>query len=206
MSPSTQPLSSPTTSTTSPIDTPTLVDSLSKDLRAHNLARVHAHKTVELSRKKERKERSALFKAAGILMPSRRGTGGGGVKQGRRNFKGRGLDDVDADVDGSMDYTMELAIDASLRSSQNAHSPVSSLSEVSLSSLLSTKRKKASRTKDTEYEVIPRVRPVIVLDEIDESSSDMEPNEPWEHVPRTGEESKDAPWKNGLSYALVLSA
>jgi len=140
-------------------------------------------------------------------MPSRRGTGGGGVKRGRRNFKGVSLDsDVDADADGSMDYATELAIDASLRSSQIAHSPVSSLSEVSLSSLLSTKRKKTPRTKDTEYEVVPRVRPVIVLDEVDESGSDMEPNEPWEHVPRTGDESKDAPWKSGLSYALVLSA
>ena len=51
---------------------------------------------------------------------------------------------------------------------------------------------------DGDFEVVPHIRPVIVLD--DNAIQDLDPDEPWEHVFVVDDHPVDA-----LSYAKVAS-
>jgi len=76
--------------------------------------------------------------------------------------------------------------------------------EVKLADLISTKTK-SSKSKDSDFELIPHIQSVIVLDDtflIEEDMSNVGPEEPWEHI--LGVEDEDAK-ASAPSYAQVVS-
>jgi len=71
--------------------------------------------------------------------------------------------------------------------------------EAKLSDLIVTGRSR--KVKDGDYEMIPRLRSVIVLDEVEDIDSELD--EPWEHVLNEDKKGLDAAKKP--SYAEIVS-
>ncbi|KAF5316347.1 hypothetical protein D9619_006539 [Psilocybe cf. subviscida] len=80
--------------------------------------------------------------------------------------------------------------------------------EVTLSDLVVQSQRKARKTKVDDYELVPAVRTVIVLDDM--PSEDMDLDEPWEHVALSSEDNNGKEVANGRlgehSYAAIAAA
>lgn len=78
--------------------------------------------------------------------------------------------------------------------------------EVTLSDLVVLSQRKARKTKVDDYELIPAVRTVIVLDDM--PIDDMELDEPWEHIANAEDEDGHVirSGKVGQTYAAIAAA
>lgn len=80
--------------------------------------------------------------------------------------------------------------------------------EVTLSDLVVLSQRKARKTKVDDYELVPAVRTVIVLDDM--PADDMELDEPWEHVALSTEDDNGKKIANGKvgehTYAAIAAA
>ncbi|KAK7464313.1 hypothetical protein VKT23_006481 [Stygiomarasmius scandens] len=81
-------------------------------------------------------------------------------------------------------------------------------SEVKLADLISSgsvRKPRARKGKDSEYEVVPHVRSVIVLDDV--VTHDVSFDEPWEHIDHSDSDDSDSAARKGSkkTYADILS-
>jgi len=72
--------------------------------------------------------------------------------------------------------------------------------EVRLTDLIRPSKAQKSRVPESDFEVVPHVRSVIVLDDFAETG-EAELDEPWEHLSSESEEEG----KKALSYAEIVS-
>jgi len=163
-----------------------------KDMRAFEHDRQRVKKAADLVKMRARKEqgRWATLAKGGLYNSSRKITGSLASEKGKR------LDAEDVDgLDGSL-------ADSGCDVDGVAFSPQPS--EVKLSDLVAF-RSKPRKGQDGDFEVIPHVRSVIVLDDI--TTHDLMVDEPWEHIYGSDEEEIAAatPTK-GPSYAHILSS
>jgi len=168
---------------------PGLSNSILKDVHAYEHERQHAKKAVEVARLKERKDNSSFYKArppAPRNVRSRRS----GRKARWSWVKGESVAD---DPDRHESPTQPIS---PLLTHKEPYM------EVNLADLL--KPSKARRVRGSaDFEVVPRVRSVIALDEFPPTGHDLELDEPWEHV----YEEEHATSDRGInpSYAQVVA-
>ncbi|TFK70085.1 hypothetical protein BDN72DRAFT_724176, partial [Pluteus cervinus] len=70
--------------------------------------------------------------------------------------------------------------------------------EVKLVDLITTKKPRNLKGPD-DFEIIPHIRSVIALDDVNSSDSDFD--EPWEHI----DNETEKPTYNGPSYASIVA-
>ncbi|KAH7924485.1 hypothetical protein BV22DRAFT_1129787 [Leucogyrophana mollusca] len=181
------PKSSPQTE--APIPSVPTGDIPAKEVRAHEHARHRVKERREHAQAKERKERVAAWKAVG-------GTYGGGGRQNSRTTRRFGMEVWDG---GEPEGDIQL-YGHSVRAAPSLPRGGTEVraTEVKLADLISLRPRKAPKGRDSEFEVVPRVRSVIALDEF---GYDVELDEPWEYVSLTAEQPA---WR-GMSYAQAAT-
>jgi len=179
-------LESTRSTATSPMSTP----HPSKDLRAMEHSRQRTRKTADLVKKRARKEqaRSSTPKA---VEAKRSSSGGAGHGHGPAR-KGKLLTEDELEM---LDPTpLSASKNSTLLLEESANSAEVVRNEVKLTDLIVAR--KARKGKDGDFEVVPHIRSVIVLD--DNISHDAEPDEPWEHIDFDDEDDEAE-----LSYAQI---
>ncbi|KZT27633.1 hypothetical protein NEOLEDRAFT_106203 [Neolentinus lepideus HHB14362 ss-1] len=169
-----------------------LSSSILKAVRAFEHNRQRTKRAEDHVKAKAKKERSK------VLSGPVKSTGDAGGK-GARKSKSRSIweDNV---ADRTVDENMALPPSKSWTASTRRPETM----EVKLADLISTKTK-SSKSKDSDFELIPHIQSVIVLDDtflIEEDMSNVGPEEPWEHI--LGVEDEDAK-ASAPSYAQVVS-
>ncbi|EPQ60191.1 hypothetical protein GLOTRDRAFT_134918 [Gloeophyllum trabeum ATCC 11539] len=172
------------------------VSSILKAVRAFEHNRQRAKKAEDHARTKVKKERSKILPEPVKSTGGKAGAGG----KGSRKTKPIGTWDEADVVVGAEDATVV----SSPAKSWAANLIRPEKTEVKLADLISANRK-SSRPRDSDFEMIPHVPSVIVLDDtflIEEETSNAGPDEPWEHILSVEDEDAKA---NAPSYAQVVS-
>jgi len=199
-----------------------------RDMRAYEHERQRTKRAAERAANRARK--SAYAGPFGIQSSVREG------REANRKTRGRVEVEVDEDVqtvgkgisvpagtliEGLLGADPSAGIAAIARANANAirsveekrqaNSPVQEgddTREVTLSDLVVLSQRKARKTKVDDYELVPAVRTVIVLDDM--PTEDMELDEPWEHVAHSIEDNDGKPIANGKlgehTYAAIAAA
>jgi len=155
-----------------------------KDLRAYEHDRQRVKKAADLVKMRARKGQGWTSK----LHDSKKDSGAGLPSE-----KGKRLTDEEVD---SLEGVIALGDSRGDLRDEVVSSDLRS--EVKLADLVTSR--KPRKGQEGDFEVIPHIRSVIVLDDI--VSQDLVIDEPWEHI--YGNDEEDASAK-GLSYAKVLS-
>jgi len=162
---------------------PTVMPGLSKETRAHEHHRQRLKKTAETANLRVRKLASAT-KQLSLSQPR---TSANKVRKGSRSSG-----DV-ADVDDVPVYDANHVVEQP--------ELISGRLEVSLADFVVTR--KTRKGIDNDFEVIPHVRSVIILD--DNQPHDIEIDEPWEHINGVDEDHRRSDPVKPSSYAMVVA-
>ncbi|KAH7915750.1 hypothetical protein BJ138DRAFT_1141203 [Hygrophoropsis aurantiaca] len=161
-----------------------------KDSRAYEHARHLVKEKRDHVRALKRKELVSAWKAGGMVSVESRHKS----RTTRRHGGSIVWDDGEVERDIASLPSLPARRELSLPRVKPEPRPL----EVKLADLVSFKPRKGLHSKDSEFEVVPRLRSVIALEE---SKYDVEPDEPWEHVSFAAD---DSAWK-GVSYAQAVT-
>ncbi|KAF8202140.1 hypothetical protein BJ912DRAFT_429729 [Pholiota molesta] len=192
-----------------------------RDLRAYEHDR---QRTKRAGERALRRARKATFSGGGKRAPST--TGEDKDRDAKRKPRGKFEVEVDAGVDAVSKATWTVPAAALIEGLSNAapgagHGAIARANERAMESigdgkgiqinfedlLVHSSQRKARKTKEEEFELVPAVKGVIVLDDMPTGGGhDMEIDEPWEHI--ESEEGDGKKMKAGkraeLSYAAVV--
>lgn len=161
-----------------------LIEAGAKDQRAYERARHRTKERREHAQVKERKERAAVGAPVVALKQEH-------VSRASKRASLELWDDDELD---------SRILAGSGRPVNVAPAPrtKSGFSKMVLADFVMFKTKKRSKAQDADFEVLPPVRSVIVLDDFEH---DIEVNEPWEFISLAPE----SPIYKGLSYAQAAA-
>jgi len=167
---------------------PTTVDQ--KDVRAYEHERSRRKKTAEFLNTKARKE---LLWTTGAVLNN-------GPSRKEKRLSAKSLVHA-GDLKGTMTASeAELYGVFEPAFPRSAYLPSKGGEyETKLMDLVTTKKQRKGR--DHDFEIIPHVRSVIVLDDFKVDTQEID--EPWEHI--SSDESDDDEKAKGLSYADIVS-
>jgi len=162
---------------------PAVIPGLSKETRAHEHHRQRLKKTTETANLRARKLASATKQLS--LSQPRTST--------NKVHKGSDSSEDVADVDDVPVYDANRV--------EEQPELISGRSEISLADFVVTR--KTRKGIDNDFEVIPHVRSVIILD--DKQPHDIEIDEPWEYINGVDEDHRRSDPVKPSSYAKVVA-
>jgi len=166
--------------------------SAAKDVRAHEHARHRTKERQEHALAKERKEKAATVRALGLK-----------VVRGAKLVRRLSMETWDGLVPKEQQQPARRSVEEAVPLPQSPLSPQrdglgSPFTELTLGDVISKPRQ--PKAKQLDFEVIPPIRAVIALDDVD-----VDADEPWEYITRASINDNVFAWK-GKSYAQAVAS